>query len=161
MHPTLDFRDIAVIASDPRPTVGQIVVFHPPIGALSETCGKQKHPVGEPCPLPTSKDAAGISYIQRIVAGPGDRVSIKDGHVIRNGRLQKEPFATSTGCTSPLSKCNFRRPITVPAGYYFIMGDNRAYVSDSRFWGPVRRSWIEGHAIAVCRPAGAPCRTLP
>jgi signal peptidase I len=40
-------------------------------------------------------------------------------------------------------------PITVPAGKYFMMGDNRDNSNDSRYWGTVERKEIVGRATAV------------
>jgi signal peptidase I len=76
--------------SDPH--VGEIVVFHPPQGAVdqSPSCGAQVGP-GLLCPAPTTRRAS-VNFIKRVVAGPGDTLAVKDGHVIRNGKLQKEPF---------------------------------------------------------------------
>jgi signal peptidase I len=45
---------------------------------------------------------------------------------------------------SEAQECNFPKPIVVPAGDYFMLGDNRRASDDSRFWGPVKRSWIIG-----------------
>ena len=48
--------------------------------------------------------------------------------------------------------CTYATPIRVPAGYYFMMGDNRDQSDDSRFWGPVPRSWIIGEAFFTYWP---------
>jgi signal peptidase I len=45
---------------------------------------------------------------------------------------------------SGVSECNFPVPITIPAGDWFLLGDNRGESDDSRFWGPVPTSWIVG-----------------
>jgi signal peptidase I len=134
------------------PAVGDIVVFHPPAGAGSQTCGAHNYPANEPCPMPTPQEATGTNYIKRVVAGPGDRIAIRGGHVILNGKLQKESFANFTGCTDSAIDCNYPRVITIPAGYYFMMGDNRDESDDSRFWGPVPRAWIIGEAFATYWP---------
>jgi signal peptidase I len=134
------------------PVVGDIVVFHPPVGASTQTCGVNNYPSTAMCPRPTPHQWTSENYIKRVVAGPGDTIALRAGHVILNGKLQKESFASFTGCTLDTPDCNYSRPITIPAGYYFMMGDNRDMSDDSRFWGPVPRSWIVGEAFATYWP---------
>ena len=135
------------------PAVGQIVVFHPPEGALlsPSMCGVRTLPQ-QACSRPTSQEATSTNYIKRVVAGPGDTIYILRGHVYRNGKLQNEPYASFAGCLIQTDACNFPTPITIPPGYYFMMGDNRDFSDDSRFWGPVPRSWIIGEAFATYWP---------
>ncbi len=64
-----------------HPEVGDIVVFHPPEGATTTTpAGPASRPPAAPCGEPT-QDRADVNFIKRVVAGPGDRISIEDGHV--------------------------------------------------------------------------------
>jgi signal peptidase I len=129
--------------------VGDIVVFHPPSGAEDgNTCGSGTPPQGQVCDEPT-RQKADVNFIKRIVAGPGDRLSIRGGHVILNGKLQREPFISPCGGGEG---CDFPRTVTVPPGDYFMMGDNRGSSDDSRFWGPVPRGWIIGQAFATYWP---------
>ncbi len=133
------------------PSVGDIVVFHPPAGAADApgVCGVPTTS-NEMCPRPTPREGS-TTYIKRVVAVGGDTISIRDGHVILNGKPQKEPFASFAGCTVD-SSCTYLTPIKVPAGYYFMMGDNRGNSDDSRYWGPVPDAWIIGEAFATYWP---------
>ena len=132
---------------DPKP--GDIVVFHPPAGADNGTeCGVP-HPETQPCPKPTAAESS-QNFIKRIVAGPGDTLSVKEGHPVVNGVEKKdEPYTNPCGNSGP---CNMPKPITIPPDMYFMMGDNRGASDDSRFWGPVPRSWIIGEAFATYWP---------
>jgi signal peptidase I len=131
------------------PHIGDVTVFHPPSGAENGTneCGVP-HKDDQPCPGPTPTKAK-VNFIKRIVAGPGDTLAIVDGHVIRNGKRQKEPFIQP--CNGG-EQCDFPRPITIPPNHYFMMGDNRGASDDSRYWGPVPRDWIIGNAFATYWP---------
>ena len=131
-----------------QPEVGDVVVFHPPAGAESDNqCGEQPKD-GEPCGKPT-RTHADVNYIKRVVAGPGDRIAIDNGRVIRNGKPTREPFARPCGGGE---ECDYPTEITIPAGHYFMMGDNRGASEDSRFWGPVPEKWVIGGAFATYWP---------
>jgi signal peptidase I len=135
--------------SDPH--VGEIAVFHPPEGAEQEQCGPIPHTIklgGEACSQPIPKKS-NVNFIKRIVAGPGDTITIVEGHVIRNGVREKDSYIRQCG-SSP--ECSFPKPIKIPAGHWFMMGDNRGESDDSRFWGPVPTGWIIGGAIATYWP---------
>src|SRR5205807_6558087 len=78
--------------SDPH--VGEIAVFHPPSGAEQEMCGPVPHTVklgAAACAQPVPKQS-GVNFIKRIVAGPGDVISIVEGHVIRNGKREQDSY---------------------------------------------------------------------
>ena len=157
MEPTLDPGQRVlvdrVIYHFSAPDIGDIVVFHPPVGADGERCGvtvhgRQPAEVGEPCPKPETQ-ASDTNFIKRIVAGPGDRLSIRDGHPVVNGVEAKEDFINP--CRGG-NGCNLRKTITIPSDHYFMMGDNRGSSDDSRFWGPVPKSWIIGQAFFTYWP---------
>ena len=132
------------------PSVGDVVVFHPPAGAeCSNECGGGPPPPSQVCARPTRERADDINFIKRVVAGPGDRLSVRDGHVILNGKRQKESFIEPCGGGEA---CDLPREIRIPADHYFMMGDNRGSSDDSRFWGPVPRDWIIGQAFATYWP---------
>jgi signal peptidase I len=130
------------------PAIGDVTVFHPPAGAENgKECGAERQP-DQPCPRPT-REKADVNFIKRIVAGPGDKLRIEDGHVVRNGKRQAEPFAEPCGGGEG---CDMPTQITIPKDHYFMMGDNRGASDDSRFWGPVPRDWIIGNAFATYWP---------
>jgi signal peptidase I len=135
------------------PHIGDVTVFHPPTGSDGDICGltnKEWDPDQEKraCPQPT-KGKASVNFIKRIVAGPGDTLKVQDGHVILNGKRQREPFIAPCGGGGA---CDLPRAITIPKNHYFMMGDNRGQSQDSRFWGPVPRDWIIGNAFATYWP---------
>jgi signal peptidase I len=135
-----------------HPSIGDIVVFHPPVGAEQGTgvCGSSSQGAGhlQPCGVPTSRQSS-TTFIKRVVAGPGDRISIRGGHVYRNGVREKDSYIAPCGGAPD---CDFPKSIVVPPGDYFMMGDNRGESDDSRFWGPVPNSWIIGVAFFTYWP---------
>ena len=135
-----------------HPSVGDVVVFHPPHGAdsIDPVCGNPAQGAGhsQACDQPTAQEST-QTFIKRVVAGPGDTVQIINGHVYRNGVREKDPYIEPCGADP---SCNFRTPIKIPPGDYFMMGDNRGESDDSRFWGPVPTSWIIGGAFATYWP---------
>jgi signal peptidase I len=152
MEPTLDIGQRVIVNRLAyelgSPKVGDIVVFHPPAGAPDNHCGVHKSP-REACPAPTPGEAD-TNYIKRIVAGPGDTLSVKGGHPVVNGvEKTNEPYITPCGAAAA---CNMPRTIKIPPDHYFMMGDNRGASDDSRFWGPIPRSWIIGEAFATYWP---------
>jgi signal peptidase I len=94
----------------------------------------------------TSRDAT-VAFLKRIVAGPGDRVAIRAGRVIRNGKPTRESFVTP--CHGRAAGCDLPRSLTVAAGRYYVLGDDRGASDDSRFWGPVRAKAIVGRVTRL------------
>ena len=131
---------------------GYLVVCHPRGGAGGggPECGA-KHGSDQACPAPgpTESDQ---NFIKRIVAGPGDTLSIKDGHPVVNGKEAQESFINPCHPATASVPCNLKKPITIPPGDYFMMGDNRGKSDDSRLWGPVPQSWFIGEAFMTYWP---------
>jgi len=145
------------VGGDPK--LGDITVFKPP--PTAESAGGQCAVAGEG-PSYGAGPAAGRScsravpgegprpFVKRVVGMPGDRIAVRDGHVIRNGRRADEPFAVA--CDGG-PECDLA-PIEIPAGHYFLMGDNRGNSVDSRYWGALPRDQIIGRAVATYWPPG-------
>ncbi|GAA5512233.1 hypothetical protein Dcar01_00947 [Deinococcus carri] len=108
--------------------------------------------------------------IKRLIGLPGDRVRIEGGEVFVNGTKLDQSWTTDfwreQGCwdtqsdlannaTSSAAGILPDQPeITVPAGHYFVMGDNRTEggSEDSRLFGPVLRRDVAGRAVAAIWP---------
>jgi signal peptidase I len=140
------------------PEIGEVLVFHPPAAATGEETGLGddnedqcgvKPAAGQPCAKPVARRSK-QNFIKRVVAGPGDTIAIVGEHVILNGKRQKEPFIHAR-CDNG-GEADFPKPITIPAGHWFMMGDNRECSEDSRFWGPIPKKWVIGGAFGTYWP---------
>jgi len=93
-------------------------------------------------PLDLSK-----SYIKRVIGLPGDEVSIRDGHVLLNGKPLSEPYVPP----SYLDDQSYPA-VRVEPNHYYVLGDHRSSSNDSRVWGTVDRRYIYGKAVFVYWP---------
>jgi signal peptidase I len=118
----------------------------------------------------------GKRLVKRVVGIPGDVVAMRDNYLLINGRpLEYRPLESQgfeqlgardrlrgrfaaerlNDVTHPIMLIPARpaprsfEPITVPAGAYFVLGDNRDESSDSRWFGFVERDDVMGRSIAV------------
>lgn len=99
------------------------------------------------------EDPAAISgqqeyLVKRIVAGPGDKVEIKDYSLYVNGEKVEEPYINR------ISTEGSDGVITVPKEHYFVLGDNRiaGQSRDSRAFGTVPAELIKGRAAWILWP---------
>jgi signal peptidase I len=107
-----------------------------------------------------------VVFIKRLIGLPGDTVSLEDGAVYVNGKRLDEPYvakdaaghpvqtepAPAQGGTTMSDPWSLNKPFTVPADSYFMMGDNRSYSEDSRYWGVVPKANVIGKAFFVYWP---------
>ncbi|PCI24688.1 MAG: signal peptidase I [SAR324 cluster bacterium] len=89
-------------------------------------------------PNPRNTD---MDFIKRIVAIGGDVLEFKDEDVYINGVKEKAPYVFYNENLPPFL-LNDR--IVIPEGKLWAMGDNRRNSSDSRVWGFVDESTVEG-----------------
>jgi signal peptidase I len=102
---------------------GDIVVFEPPSGY--------------------SEDGRDIPFIKRVIGVAGDTVEVHDGHVFVNGARLDEPYVYEGQSTVPLTNITTWR---VSDGELFVLGDHREASTDSRYFGPIKKSSVIGRA---------------
>jgi len=111
--------------------------------------------------------ADGIRLVKRVVAVPGDRLELRNDHLFINSQpAAYQPVDEATPTEAVFRETVSGRahtmmiqpqkpawrsfgPIEVPAGRYFVMGDNRDNSFDSRYFGFVPRDSILGRATTV------------
>lgn len=104
---------------------GEVVVLHPPVAQTD-------------------------NYIKRVIGLPGETVSVQSGDVYINGTKLEEGYLGSMEHTT--NEFNTNQPITLGEDEYFVMGDNREHSSDSRDWGKLDKSAIEGRTWFIVFP---------
>ncbi|MDX1795462.1 MAG: signal peptidase I [Hydrogenovibrio sp.] len=166
MYPTLEIGDFIVVnkfAYGIKLPVTQTKVF---------SVGEPKR--GDVVVFKYPKDPD-VDYIKRVIGLPGDEISYIGRTVFINGEPLKQSYlgkykAHGAGLnmdgtsevqeTMPsgkkhlilLDKDKFSQDmmtVKVPPGHYFMMGDNRDYSNDSRFWGFVPEKNIKGKAFGI------------
>jgi signal peptidase I len=124
----------------------QIVVFHPPHCSDGHSDGMGV------CTSPdrTFRDGlAGTTFIKRVIGLPGETVWSQDGKIWVQAK-GKPKFSLSEPYVNDHQEVAGRslQRVTIPKGYYLLMGDNRGISDDSRDWGLEPRNGIIGVARA-------------
>ena len=95
-------------------------------------------------------------FIKRVIGLPGETLELRRKQVYIDGRPLDEPYVHVLVPPSPeaqeVAPYDVREnygPVTVPAGHYFVMGDNRDNSQDSRWWGFLPRDLVKGKALMV------------
>jgi len=111
-----------------------------------------------PRDISTDKD-----LIKRVIAGPGQLLLVSHCRVYVNGKEEPQPYLPK-GWQNPGSEyctvwdapgmLQLPNPYRIPAGTYFMMGDNRKDSDDSRYWGTVPTGYLVGRAFARIWPPG-------
>ncbi|AFZ23721.1 signal peptidase I [Cylindrospermum stagnale PCC 7417] len=104
--------------------------------------------------LELQKEQYQDAFIKRVIGLPGDKIELKDGKVLINGKpLQEENYLSSGKrtvvdvCTSGPQPPFLAKPQTIPTNSYLVLGDNRGSSYDGRCWGLVPRQNIIGRAV--------------
>lgn len=94
-------------------------------------------------------------FIKRVIGLPGETLELKNQTIFINGMPLVEPYAdyvfppASEGADDSADLRRRYGPVTVPAGHYFMMGDNRDDSQDSRYWGFLPQSYVKGRALFI------------
>jgi len=130
-------------------------------------------------PVPQD-DGGHIPLVKRVIGVPGDHIHLRGGVVYLNSVAQNESYAAkltarydpyvndfpsvppgdhpdvTAAWSLALTESVEKGDVVVPAGHYFMMGDNRDHSMDSRFWGFVPRENILGRPLFVYWSFDAP-----
>jgi signal peptidase I len=94
---------------------------------------------------PPGQDDGVNDLVKRVIGLPGETVEFRDGSVFVNGKQLDEHYLPDGTVTAPT--CGVATSVTVPAGHYWVMGDNRTQSKDSRCFGAIPKGDIVGRAF--------------
>ena len=149
MLPELQINDRLFIEKfslrNSSPKRGDIVVFNSPysfdeklISLRSTPLPKERYCFFMSLPPMTFiglRDQACDQYIKRVVALPGEVVSVNPkGEVIINNKLINEPYVLYKCSQSSFNKCGEFKNLKVPKDHFLVLGDNRSNSWDGRYW---------------------------
>ena len=150
MLPELQINDRLIIEKfslrTSSPKRGDIIVFNSPysfdeklISVRSKPLPKKRYCFFMSFPpmsfIPGLRDKSCDAYIKRIVAVPGEIVSVNNkGEVAINNKLIPEPYVIYKCSLSLFERCGAFENIKVPEDHFFVLGDNRSNSWDGRYW---------------------------
>jgi signal peptidase I len=88
------------------------------------------------------------SFIKRVIALEGETVEIRNKRVYIDGEPLQESYTVHQDTAIEDTRDNLG-PLTIPAGYCFVLGDNRDNSMDSRFWGALPLANVKGKALYI------------
>ena len=150
MLPGLQINDRLIIEKfslrNTKPKRGDIVVFNSPFSfdeklilSRSKPLPKKRYCFFMGFPpmsfIPGLRDQACDAYIKRVVALPGEMVSVNNkGEVLINNKNIYEPYVTFSCKDSLFGNCGEFSNLKVPEDHFLVLGDNRANSWDGRYW---------------------------
>lgn len=157
MHPTIKNNEKVLTI---RPWMkgskfeyGQIITFEAPIDNKlyidsNETLytAQYENYTGITLFLYNFLDVNKVSYIKRVIGLPGDHIVIKDGMVYRNDEKIEEPYLREMN--TEIQEQEYA-DVIVPENTVYVMGDNREQSKDSRSFGCIPYSRVNGYVL--CR----------
>jgi signal peptidase I len=156
--PHIPFTSV-VLPGYSNPKRGEVVVFESPYQPDMAAEGQDPNP----------------TLVKRLVGMPGDTMYMREGLLYVNGQPQRQGYAAASNRkgdgtqSSPLMEWQHKievkgtrfgppprtpqldnwGPLLIPAGNYFMMGDNRYESKDSRYWGVVPRGNVRGRPMFI------------
>jgi signal peptidase I len=94
-------------------------------------------------------------FIKRVIGLPGETLEMRAKKIYIDGKPLDEPyvhFLQPASDAQEITRFDMREqygPVTVPAGHYFVMGDNRDNSQDSRYWGFLPAHYVKGRALMI------------
>ena len=88
-----------------------------------------------------------VRWVKRIIAFPGEKLSIRKGVLYINEKPVREPYVEPVNSKQNIS-VNFAS-VTIPNGYVFVLGDNRDNSADSRYFGFVPINNLIGKVLYI------------
>lgn len=134
MSPTILERDVVLVNKLAFPKRGEIALIK---FGDSKPSSKLTHLIDD-------------QLVKRVIATPGDMLEIRNDMVWVNGQKIEEPYANYKGVLHfSIANVAIYGPKLIPAGYYFVMGDNRNEGLDSRVLGLIHEDQIGGTVTKI------------